>query len=79
MAEPAADDLIYTPEAFPHGLRCMDCGHLFSRGERYSQRLTGMATFADESANVVELTCVPCGLSGAAGCDKFFVAAGVPR
>lgn len=60
-------DLIYSAEKFPHGLRCCDddCDHLFTEGERYSQRLTGMTTFAGEPANIVEIVCVPCGLKGA--------------
>jgi hypothetical protein len=60
-----ATDLTYTDEAFPHGLKCIDCDHLFIDGERYSRRLVGMAEFAGEPANVCELVCVPCALSGA--------------
>ena len=60
-----ADDLIYTDEGFPHGLRCIDCDHLFSDGERYARRLLSMTEFMDEPAFITEVVCVPCSLKGA--------------
>jgi hypothetical protein len=55
------DGLIYCDAEYPFGLMCAakDCGHVFTDGERYSERLDG---FQGELPIVV-ITCVPCGLS----------------
>jgi len=65
VTEPTNGDLIYTDAKFPHGLRCIDCDHLFEEGERYSDRLIWMAEFRGEPASVCEVICVPCALKGA--------------
>ena len=50
--------LIVTREAFPYGLRCLDCDGRIIEGSPYSKRLVAMR----DHAAVVELVCVPCGL-----------------
>lgn len=58
------DDLIVTAEAWPYGLRCMDCDVAMEEGAPYSKRLVGVLSQpADEAGYpVVEIVCAPCGL-----------------
>lgn len=48
--------MIYRDEDFPMGLRCPDCGHVFTDGERYSSVLTG---FQDDIP-MTRLVCPEC-------------------
>ena len=63
------DELLVIEEAWPYGLRCMDCGTRMEEGTAYSKRLVGIASCAadeDDSSDggypIVEIVCVPCGL-----------------
>jgi hypothetical protein len=63
------EDLIVTEEAWPYGLRCMDCDVKMNEGTAYSKRLVGITSSpADEDDSsdcaypIVEIVCVPCGL-----------------
>lgn len=50
--------LIVSEEAWPHGLRCMDCDARMEEGAAYSKRLVGIT----DGCPVVEIVCLLCGL-----------------
>jgi hypothetical protein len=61
------DELVVTEEAWPYGLRCMDCNMNMGEGTAYSKRLVGITGPADgddpsSCHPIVEIVCVPCGL-----------------
>jgi RNase P subunit RPR2 len=58
------DEYTFHENDWPWGLRCTDCHRLFVQGEKYSERLTGVAmgSNAASPSPVVEITCVPCGM-----------------
>jgi hypothetical protein len=62
------DELVVTEEAWPYGLRCMDCNTKMKDGTAYSKRLVGITGPAEEDdpsdygSPVVEIVCVPWGL-----------------
>jgi hypothetical protein len=62
------DDLVVTEEAWPYGLRCLDCNTKLGEGTAYSKRLVGITSAAAEEdcsdlgCPIVEIVCVPCGL-----------------
>ncbi len=60
------NNLIVTPEEWPHGLRCMDCDTTLGEGTAYSKRLTAIH---DEGYPVVEIVCAPCGLAHPRGVE----------
>jgi RNase P subunit RPR2 len=53
-------NLVYREEEWPHGLRCAQCDHLLSDGERYSQRLHG---FQDD-VPILLVVCASCAVVG---------------
>jgi hypothetical protein len=62
------DELIVTREAWPYGLRCLDCDAKMAEGTAYSKRLVGIAgDESDAGYPVVEIVCVPCGLGLTSG------------
>jgi len=52
----------YTPDEWPHGLRCADCSREFVEGQPIAERLEA---FQDDIPIVV-IVCVECDLSGEA-------------
>jgi hypothetical protein len=59
------DELIVTEEAWPYGLRCLECSARMEKGQAYSKRLVGITSGGDDSDcgyPIVEIVCVPCGL-----------------
>ena len=57
------EQLIVSEEAWPHGLRCMDCDARMEEGAAYSKRLVAIT----DHHPVVEIVCVPCGLGLTSG------------
>jgi hypothetical protein len=53
---PSDQGLIVRARDWPHGLRCGDCCRVLRDGDRYAERLTGMA----EDTPVVMIVCRPC-------------------
>jgi hypothetical protein len=62
------DELVVTEEAWPYGVRCLDCNTKMGEGTAYSKRLVGITspTGEEDSSDlgypIVEIVCVPCGL-----------------
>jgi hypothetical protein len=59
--------LRYQSAEWPHGLRCIECDHLFSEGQPYSERLDSIADpvpglTGPDPVPITEIVCVPCGM-----------------
>ena len=66
------DELVVTKEAWPYGLRCMECTSALLEGTPYSKRLVGITSAggadpSDLGYPIVEIVCVPCGLGLTSG------------
>jgi hypothetical protein len=65
-------ELVVNEEAWPYGLRCMDCNAKMEEGTAYSKRLVGITRRDENDPSdlgypIVEIVCVPCGLGLTSG------------